>query len=46
MTSGRAAMTSALSICSSGVTQTGQPGPWIIRTPAGNASSIPCFTSV
>ncbi len=46
MTSGRAAIASALSICSSGVTQTGQPGPWIIRTPFGSASSIPCLTSV
>ena len=46
MTSGRAAIASALSTCSSGVTQTGQPGPWIIRTPSGSASSIPCFTIV
>ena len=46
MTSGRAAIASALSTCSSGVTQTGQPGPWIIRTPTGNASSIPCLTIV
>jgi hypothetical protein len=24
----------------------GQPGPWIIRTPFGSASSMPCLTSV
>ena len=29
MTSGRAAIASALSMISSGVTHTGQPGPWI-----------------
>src|SRR6266511_1661155 len=39
-------MASARSICSSGVTQTGQPGPWIIRTPSGSSSSMPCRTIV
>jgi hypothetical protein len=33
MTFGRAAMSSALSISSSGVTQTGQPGPWTNSIP-------------
>ncbi len=32
ITSGREAISSALSITSSGVTQTGQPGPWINST--------------
>ena len=27
---------------SSGVTQTGQPGPWIISTPSGSSWSMPC----
>ncbi len=46
MTSGRPAMASALSMSSSGVTQTGQPGPWIIRIPAGSSSSMPWRTMV
>jgi len=37
MTSGRAAMARALSMTSSGVTHTGQPGPWIISTPSGRS---------
>ena len=37
---------SALSICSSGVTQTGQPGPWIISTASPSSSSSPCRTMV
>ena len=35
-------MASALSIISSGVTQTGQPGPWIISIPSGSSWSMPC----
>ena len=35
ITPGRAAMASALSMISSGVTQTGQPGPWIISIAVG-----------
>ncbi len=46
ITSGRAASASALSICSSGVTHTGQPGPWIISTAPPISSSSPCFTIV
>ena len=42
MTSGRAAISSALSITSSGVTQTGQPGPWISSMPSGSSWSRPC----
>ena len=42
MTPGRAAIASALSMISSGVTQTGQPGPWIISTPSGSSWSMPC----
>src|SRR5579863_10307306 len=34
-------MARALSMSSSGVTQTGQPGPWIISIPAGSIWSIP-----
>ena len=34
----------ALSISSSGVTQTGQPGPWTSVTPGGSSSSTPNFT--
>ncbi len=41
MTSGRDAMAIARSISSSGVTQTGQPGPWTRRTSSGSSSSIP-----
>ena len=39
--SGRAAIASAWSMSSSGVTQTGQPGPWIIRDP-GRARARRC----
>jgi len=42
MTSGRLAISSALSMISSGVTHTGQPGPWIISTPSGSSWSMPC----
>jgi hypothetical protein len=35
ITSGRAAMASALSMISTGVTQTGQPGPWMSVTSGG-----------
>lgn len=45
-TPGRAATAMARSRVSSGVTQTGQPGPWIIRIPAGNSSSMPWRTRV
>ena len=41
MTSGRAAMASARSIISSGVTHTGQPGPWISSTSSGSSWSMP-----
>ena len=41
MTSGRAAISSALSIISSGVTHTGQPGPWIISIASGSSWSMP-----
>ena len=44
MTSGRAAISSALSIISSGVTQTGQPGPWMSVICLGSSSSMPNFT--
>ena len=42
ITSGREAISSALSISSSGVTQTGQPGPWIISICSGISWSMPC----
>jgi hypothetical protein len=42
ITPGWEAISSALSIISSGVTQTGQPGPWIISIPSGSSWSIPC----
>ncbi len=42
ITSGREAISSARSISSSGVTQTGQPGPWIISTWSGISWSMPC----
>ena len=42
ITSGRAAISSALSIISSGVTHTGQPGPWISSTCSGSNWSMPC----
>ena len=41
ITSGRPAMAIALSIISSGVTHTGQPGPWINVISSGSISSIP-----
>ena len=41
ITSGRSAMASALSIMSSGVTQTGHPGPWTISMSSGRRRSIP-----
>jgi hypothetical protein len=42
ITSGRDAISSALSMSSSGVTHTGQPGPWIISTWSGMSWSMPC----
>ena len=42
ITFGRRAISSALSIISSGVTHTGQPGPWISSTPSGSSWSMPC----
>ncbi len=41
MTSSRAAIAIALSIISIGVTQTGQPGPWISVISSGSISSRP-----
>ena len=41
ITPGCAAMASALSIISSGVTQTGQPGPWISSISSGSSWSMP-----
>lgn len=46
ITPGRAATAMARSRVSSGVTQTGQPGPWIMRIPAGSSSSMPWRTRV
>ena len=46
MTSGIAAIASARSIVSSGVTHTGHPGPWIISTPSGRSWSMPLRTMV
>src|SRR5258708_1854138 len=46
MTPGREAMAWARSIISSGVTHTGQPGPWTGSTPAGISRSMPYFTMV
>src|SRR5579884_2065433 len=46
ITSGRAAMVTALSINSSGVTQTGQPGPWTRVISGGSSSSMPYLTMV
>src|SRR5208283_4291249 len=43
MTPGRAAIAIAVSSVSSGVTQTGQPGPCTSSTSAGKARSIPNF---
>ncbi len=45
-TFGREAMAIALSISSSGVTHTGQPGPWTSSTSLGSSSSIPYLTIV
>ena len=42
ITSGREAISRALSMTSSGVTQTGQPGPWINSTSSGRSWSMPC----
>src|SRR5829696_5588067 len=44
ITSGRAATATARSISSSGVTQTGHPGPWTSVTSDGSSSSIPWRT--
>ena len=41
MTSGLAAMATALSISSTGVTHTGHPGPWMRWTESGSSSSRP-----
>jgi len=41
ITPGFAAMASALSIISSGVTHTGQPGPWISSICSGSSWSMP-----
>src|SRR6266540_2519168 len=41
ITPGRAAIARALSIISSGVTHTGQPGPWISSISGGSSWSIP-----
>ena len=46
ITPGRAAIASARSICSSGVTQTGQPGPCTSRSPSGTSRSMPLRTRV
>src|SRR5438067_7068499 len=46
MTSGRCAMACALSIISSDVTQTGQPGPCTSSISLGNSRSIPYLTMV
>ncbi len=46
MTSGRAAMSRAWSIISRGVTQTGQPGPWISVICPGRSRSMPYLTMV
>jgi len=43
MTSGREAMATARSIITRGVTQTGQPGPWIRLTRDGSSWSRPNF---
>ena len=46
ITPGRAAIASARSICSRGVTQTGQPGPCTSRSPSGTSRSMPLRTRV
>ena len=43
---GSAASRSALSICSSGVTHTGHPGPWIISIDSPRSWSRPWRTMV
>src|SRR5262245_36375222 len=45
MTPGRDAISKARSISSSGVTHTGQPGPWTSDTCGGSSSSSPCRTT-
>ncbi len=44
ITPGHAAITSDLSICSSGVTHTGHPGPWASEISGGSSSSMPNLT--
>ncbi len=44
MTPGRSASSTAWSMSSTGVTQTGQPGPWTSVMPGGSSSSRPNFT--
>ena len=44
ITPGRRAMACALSICSSGVTHTGQPGPCTSSISPGSRRSMPCLT--
>ena len=46
ITSGREAIAMALSIISSGVTHTGQPGPCTSSIPGGRSSSMPYLTIV
>ncbi len=46
ITSGRRAMAWALSIISSEVTQTGQPGPWTSSTSPASRWSMPYLTMV
>src|SRR5262245_31908874 len=46
ITPGCAAIARARSIISSGVTHTGQPGPWTRRTSSGNSRSMPLRTRV
>src|SRR5262245_53455419 len=46
ITPGCAAIARARSIISSGVTHTGQPGPWTRRTSCGNSRSMPLRTRV
>ena len=46
ITSGRRAIATARSISSSGVTQTGQPGPWTRVTSSGSSRSIPDLITV
>ena len=46
ITSGRPAMAIALSISSTGVTHTGQPGPWTRVIASGSRRSMPALISV